>query len=201
MSDLIPNNNLNLNEARDDKFFLRLGNIPSVQLLTPTELGDIQKILANGDDVEFFHLALSSANIPDVSLGELRYETTFTSVTDTDMKIKFGPFTTTLTLDNEYLIYTMLIMWIFMIKNPEGYNQYDKATTYKKTTVSATLIVTDNFNKPIKSFEFFDLRPLKIPSIPLTYKSEGKALEIEIEWTYSYFMPRSSNGSEIPFKV
>jgi hypothetical protein len=201
MSDLLPNRSLNLNEARDDKFFLRLGNIPSAKLLTPTELGDIQKILAHGDDTEFFHLALSATNIPEVSLGELRYETMFTSVTDVDMKIKFGAFNTTITLDNEYLIYKMLVLWLFMIKNPEGFNQFDKSKTYKETSVSAELIVANNFNKPVMAFQFFDLRPLSIPSIPLNYRSDGAPLNLEIPWAYSYFMPRTSSTEPIPFRI
>lgn len=201
MSELVPNNSLNLNSAREDKFFLRFGNIPSAKLLTPTELGAIEKILLHGDDKEFFHLALSTANIPEVSLGELRYDNRFASITDTDMKIKYGEFTTSITLDDNYLIYRMLILWIFMIKNPEGYNQFYKSITYEETVVTALLLVNDNFDNTVLTFEFFDLRPLRIPSINLTYVTEGAPLKVDITWSYSYFMPRTSDGKSISFQI
>ena len=188
------NLNLNLNSARQDKFFLRFGEIPSLQLLTPQEASEIQTIKLSQEDKDFFHLSLKTASIPGIALGGTKTPTMFAPVSDTDMNFAFEPFQTVMRMDSNYILYKMLILWMYLIKHPETASQFPAGQTYDLTAISAILTMVDNFNNPVVSFEFFGLRPLSLPTIELDYATEGQELTIPVTWEYDYFMPRTANG-------
>lgn len=190
------NPNLNLNAARPDKFFLRLGNIPSASLLTPSESTDLDKMKFKQDDKDFFHLALKTAQLPGIALGETKIETMFAPLADTDMKFTFDSFTTTLRMDSNYLLYKMLILWILLIKHPETGSQDGMGNTFENTAVTGSLNLLNNFNEVVLSIELYELRPLAIPTIDLDYANEGAELVLPIQWSYSYFLPKTGNGQD-----
>lgn len=188
------NIDLNLNAARPDKFYLRFGNIPSIQLLNPKEITLLNEINNYRKDTEYFHLGLMGANIPDFGLNEIKIGGQLAPVATTDMTYEFGNFTTKFKLDNNYIIYKLIYLWILLTKNPEYYNQFQMHPTHEETCVTATLMVQGNMGETVSSFEFYDLRPLKIPSIPLEYTSEGEDLTFDVDWSYTYFAMRKTNG-------
>jgi hypothetical protein len=188
------NLDLNLNAARADKFFLVFGEIPSLQLLSPDELDLAQSIITEKNDKDYFHMALRTVDLPGVSLGETKIETMLTPLAETDMKFTFDNLVTEVKLDSNYIIYKMILLWIFLTKRPEDFTQYGMKETFKRVTVDATLAVKNNFDDTVLNFEFYELRPLSIPTIPLSYNSEGEDLTMQITWSYSYFMPKTSNG-------
>lgn len=189
------NTNLNLNAARPDAFFLRLGSIPSLQLLAPEDVSTDEAIRGIIADQEYFNLSLKGVEIPSIALGELKLGTTFSPLAETDMAYEFGPLTTQIRLDSNFLLYKMLILWIQMTKDPEKFNQYGMQKTFDITTTTGILTMVDNFKTPIISFEFYELRPLSLPSIPLTYTTLGEEIVMDVTWSYSYFMPKKSTGA------
>ena len=194
---MADNTNLNLNTAHPDKFFLSLGNIPSAQLLDPEGLSTLQRIQEQTKNQSYFNLAVRSLELPGVSVGEAKIETMFTAVAETTMVTEYDVLTTTIVLDNNWLLYKMLLLWVFLIKNPENFNQYGSQETFEKTATTGILTINDNFHNSVMSFEFFDMRPLSIPSVGLDYTSEGEEITLDITWTYTYFMPRTPTGDAI----
>lgn len=195
------NTNLNLNAARQDSFFFRLGSIPSLELLTPDEASDIEAIRTIIADQEYFNLSLKSFDIPSIALGEIKIDTMLSPLADTDMKYEFGSLTTQLKLDSKYFIYKILLLWIQMVKPPDNFNQYWMKKTFDITTTTGVLTIVDNFKTPIFSLEFYELRPLSLPNIPLSYTTMGEEMVMDITWSYSYFMPKTSTGSAYSLQV
>jgi hypothetical protein len=200
------NLNLNLNRSRLDKFTLVLPRIPSAPLLlddleNQSDDEIIRNLMLDG---ESFRLSLLSANLPGLSIGESPLPTMFTAVSLVDMIPTFSPFSTELRVDKNYIVYKLMLLWLHLIKNPEGFNQFDNKQTYDLTTVNATLIVKGNLRdgsdkdyEHIMSFDFFDLRPISVPPIPFDFSNQGDEISLNIGWTYTYFMPRKSNGDPI----
>ena len=188
------NTGLNLNPARLDKFTLVLGNIPSIPLLTPDELEGLNQIQHETQEKHFFHLALKGVEIPGFSLGESKIDSMFNSVAEVDNKYTFENLTTEIRVDNNFLIYKMLMLWMLLTNRPDEFNQFGNADTKEKTFSQAILNLKDNFNSTVISFEFYDLRPIVLPSIPMSYNNEGDEIVINVTWQYTYFMPRTANG-------
>jgi hypothetical protein len=195
------NLDLNLNAARADKFWLIFGNIPSIQLLSPDEMTLAESIINQNNDKDYFHMGLKSATLPGVSLGELKIDTMLTPLAETDMKFTFDTFTTEIKMDSNYIIYKIILLWIFLTKQPEDFNQYAMKETFERVAVSANLAITNNFGDTILNFEFYELRPLSIPTIPLSYNTDGEDMTMEITWSYSYFMPKTSTGRRFDLNI
>jgi hypothetical protein len=195
------NLDLNLNAARADKFYLVFGDIPSIQLLSPNEIELAQQIIIQKNDKDYFHMALKSVELPGISLGETKIETMLAPLAETDMKFTFEPLTTEIKLDSNYIVYKILLLWLFLTKQPEDFNQRGMYETFNRVAVSANLAITNNFGDTILNFEFYELRPLMLPSIPLTYNTEGEDMTITVTWSYSYFMPKTSTGQSFNLDI
>ena len=91
----------------------------------------------------------------------------------------------------------MFLLWIFLIRNPEGFNQFGMKDTFDKTSTTAILTIKDNFGASVLGFEFYELRPISVPSIPLDYTTEGDEITLDITWSYTYFMPKTPTGENI----
>jgi len=191
---MADNTNINLNPARQDKFFFALGDIPSTALLTASDLTSSQAIQMRIDDKNYYNLGLKGLQLPGLSIGELKIDTPFSPVSEVDMKYTYDTFSTTIKLDKDFLIYKMMILWMILIKQPDKFNQFGMLDTFDATATDGILTILNNFNEPVISFEFYELRPISIPSIPLTYESDGEEISIDITWAYTYFMPRTYSG-------
>ena len=198
---------LNLNRAHPDKFSLVLPNIPSSELLSDeeTEEGRFKDLIT---DQNYFNLSLQAVELPGFSIGELSIPTMVNRLAHVDMVNNYDPLTTELRLDKNYLVYKMIMLWMHLIKNPEGFTQFKADETFRRTTTTATIMVRENVKddmgkefEPVMSFDFFDFRPISISSIPLTYSSTGEDITISVTWLYSYFMPRKHNGDSYNIKL
>jgi hypothetical protein len=190
------NQNLNLNPARADKFSLRFSDFPSLDLLSPEETSELDKITFRQDDRDFFHLGLKTAQLPGFSLGEVKINNTFTPLSDTDMNFEFDSFTTTMRLDSNYILYKMLFLWLFQIKHPSKGSQFSMKEIHEKSVVNVLLMVKNSFNETVLELEIYDLRPLSIPNIDLDYTNSGEEILLEVEWSYSYFLPKKKGGDD-----
>jgi hypothetical protein len=191
----MPDNvNINLNPARQDRFSFALGEIPSLKLLTPEELTEFQKYQSANDDKNFFYLGIKSVELPAISLGDTKIDNRFIAIAETDMKYTFENFTTEIRLDNNYFIYKMLVLWMFLMNRPDEYNENSSRKTFEDTAVEGILTMKDNFNQPVISFQFIDLRPVALPSLPMTFAEGGNEIILNVTWQYTYFMPRKANG-------
>ncbi len=195
------NSSLNINPARADKFYLIFGDIPSLSMLAPNELSEINKILITNEDKNFFHLGIKGVTLPGISLDEMNVNTTHMNIKDISMKYNFENLTTSIKLDSNFFIYKMISLWMMLMNNPEGYNQYASLKTFEKTAVNAVLVAKDNFNNPVVSFEFYDLRPISLPSIPLSFDNEGDEIVLDVTWQYTYFMPKKIDGESYNLKI
>lgn len=195
------NLNLNVNPAREDKFSLVFGSIPSLPLLTPEDLENYQKLKVAVDEQNYFDMALKSIEMPGLAMDEMTISTMFVDAKDVTNKFQFENLTTVVRLDNNFLIYKILVLWMFLINRPDEFNQFSSQDTYEKTTVTSILTMRDNFNTPVISFEFYGLRPISIGGLPLSYESDGKELSLNVTWQYTYFMPRKQNGEIYPLNL
>lgn len=188
------NINLNVNPARADRFFLTFGDIPSLPLLTPQDLTQFQAEQLQIDEKSFFHLAVRSVELPGLSLGDAKIDTMFNSIAETNLKFTYDNLVTELRVDNNFLVYKMLVLWMMLINSPDGFNQFANRKTFDRTAITAILTVKDNFQNSIISFEFYDLRPISISSIPLSFTNEGDEIMLTVNWQYTYFMPKTATG-------
>ena len=104
-------------------------------------------------------------------------------------------------IDNNFLVYKILVLWMFLVNRPDTFNQFGSSETFEKTSVTAILTMNDNFNNPVISFEYYDLRPVSIGGFPLSYDSDGKELTLPVKWQYTYFLPRKQNGEAYPLDI
>lgn len=204
---MATNQQLNLNRARLDKYSLILSSIPSAVLLSGSEIEEemLKDII---DEENSFRLSLQSVELPGVSLGESKLPTMFSPIALVDMVYNFDDLTTGIRIDSNYVVYKLMLLWLHLIKNPEGFNQFDNKKTFDVTTVTGTIIVRGNIKEdmssdyvPVMAFDFFDLRPISVPSISFDYSNEGDESPLAVTWTYSYFMPRKSNGDAISIQL
>jgi hypothetical protein len=191
---------ININRAHPDKFSLVLTEIPSSPLLSASDTeSNIMKSFIT--DHNAFMLSLLSVDLPGLSIGEAKIPTMISPVAHVDMVYNWEPLTTEMRIDKNYITYKLLMLWMHLIKNPEAFNQFDAKETFRKTTTTGSIIVRDNLKdsldddySPIMSFDFFDLRPISISSLPLNYSNSGDEISLTVNWLYSYFMPRKHNG-------
>jgi hypothetical protein len=188
------NANLNLNPARADKYHFALGDIPSIPLLAPGDMSGVDELRYTVNEKSFFHLGIKSIDLPGLSLGEVIVGTAHADIKDTNMRYAYENITSVVKVDNNYLMYKMLILWMYLMNRPDEYNQFASDETFDRTATTAILTINDNFNNPVISFEFYDLRPLTISSLPLTYETKGDELYLTVTWQYTYFMPRQATG-------
>jgi hypothetical protein len=120
----------------------------------------------------------------------------FTPLAETDMNFTYDPLVVDMRMDSGMILYKMLVLWMFMIKHPETASQHGMKETFDKTHTQAILTKTSNFNEPAISFEFYELRPLSIPTIDLDYANEGAEIIVPITFSYSYFLPKTSGGED-----
>jgi hypothetical protein len=193
---------LNLNRAHPDKFSLILTNIPSSELLSPsdTENDIIQSFI---DDHNAFMLSLQTVDLPGLSIGEQKIPTMLSPIAHVDMVNNWESLTTEIRIDKHYVVYKLMMLWIHLIKNPEQFNQFKADVTFERTTTTGTVVVRENVKdsleddySPVMAFDFYDLRPISISSLPLSYANSGDDISLTVTWLYSYFMPRKFNGDD-----
>jgi hypothetical protein len=160
------------------------------------------------DDENAFRLSLQTVSLPGVSIGDSKLPTMFSPIALVDMVYSFDPLTTGIRIDSNYVVYKLMLLWLHLIKNPEGFNQFDNKKTFDITTVTGTIVVRGNLKDsvtsdyaPVMAFDFFDLRPISVPAISFDYSNEGEETPLDITWTYSYFMPRKANGDPISIRL
>ena len=194
-----PNIGLNVNRAKSDKFQLLLSDIPSSQLLFPKGGSESLFYRQELEDKNYFSLSLEGCDFPGITINEARIPPTFVSIAETDMTLTYDQFTTQLRMDADYKIYKLLVLWMYMIKNPEGYNQFNMAKTYEITNVDATLVLLNNMTGlGSMTIDLYGMRPLIIPTISLSY-TNPEEIVFPVTWSYTYWMPRDANGDRLNF--
>jgi hypothetical protein len=198
---------LNINRAHPDKFSFILTDIPSSELLSDEEMeeGRNRDLIS---DRNYFNLSLQAVELPGFSIGELSVPGMINRISHVDMVNNYDPMTTELRMDRDFLVYKLMILWMHLMKNPEEFTQFDAEETFKRTTTTGTILIRENVKddmekefEPVMSFDFFDLRPLSISSIPLTYANGAEDMTLSVTWIYSYFMPRKHNGDPYNIKL
>jgi hypothetical protein len=190
------NEGLNLNRARLDKFELLLADIPSSPILPQKEFNDtIQQAKIAVNDMEFFRLSLQGVTLPEWTIGEQRLGTQFGApISHTTNQHDFSSLNTMMRMDENFILYKMLWLWMMLMNDPEKANQLNSKDQSFTTQVEAYLYVKDNFNKTVLAYRFFDLRPMTLPSIDLSYASEGQEIDFSVSWMYSYYIPVKSTS-------
>lgn len=196
------NQEINLNRAHPDKFTFLLTHIPSSELLVSNKSeNDLMRNLIY--DQNAFALSLLSVDLPGLSIGEAKIPTMLSPIAHVDMVNTYETLTTELRIDKHYIVYKLMILWMHLIKNPEEFTQFDAEEMFKRTTTTGTIVVRENIKDsveddyaPVMMFDFYDLRPINIPTLPLSYNNSGDEIGLSVTWTYSYSMPRLYNGDK-----
>lgn len=195
------NTQLNINRARVDRFQLLLSDMPSSQLLFPDGSSDTDNRMAQLNDREYFGLSLQTVDLPGLTLEGEKIGTRFVDIAERTMKLTYDSFTTEIRMDKKFRIYNLFALWIMMIKNPEGYNQFAMKETYDRCVVQGVLLIKDPMTEEnLMQIDIFDLFPQTLPTINFNYTSEEE-IALPITWHYSYWMPRTATGQPIPIKV
>jgi hypothetical protein len=195
------NTQININRARTDRFQLLLSDIPSSQLLFPDGADEMSNRMMQYNDKEYFALSLQSVEVPGLTLDGAKINTMFVPVAEKDMTLTYDSFTTEVRMDKRYRIYHLMVLWMMMIKNPEGFNQFAMKDTHDRTAVQATVIVKDPMTDGnLFQIDLFDVIPQSIPTLTLNYTTEDE-VTFPITWHYSYWMPRTASGQPISLLI
>jgi len=193
----MDNTSLNLNSSRSDKFSLVLSDIPSIQYVNEENPDEVERNLERNEGYDNFMLSLGSLDLPGITHGEEKVGSVFTAISESTMVSEFDSFTTEIKIDSAYYVYKLLFVWMLLIKNPYGYNQFPVARTEQEFFVDGSVLIRDNMeNKPMLQFDFVDLRPISLPSLSLDYKTDEE-LTLSVTWGYTAFYLRNNRGEDI----
>jgi hypothetical protein len=195
------NQQLNIGRAKPDKFKLILSHLPSSSLISPEGLEESETIIQYAKDLNTFALSLQAVDLPGISIGEIKTLTPFAPISDNEDTIEFDPIITVLRLDDNYIVYKLIVLWIMMMRQPLAANQYCAKHKVENLFVDANLIVRNNFNDSVLEIHFSDFRPLSIETINLDYSNGGDEIPITITWGYSYWLIKNVGGENISLNV
>jgi hypothetical protein len=103
-------------------------------------------------------------------------------------KLEFGDMTMNLMNDEDWFIYRMLYYWLLASQNPEEHMKYQEYDYYRNFYVGGNLIILNNHQEKVFEFEFNDLHPISIGTIPLK-ETQPEKIIIPVTWIYSGMVP------------
>lgn len=200
---LDPNNEILINDTHTNKFVFVLDRIPTSYLISKFSSFEAEECITLGlgpDDIEAekwresnidltnFRLYLQSFEIPSVEVQHSVEATQFVDIPHVDGKLNFGTFNTNIKIDENWIIYDMILYWFYAGFNPEERMKFKEYEYYKKFYVGGTLIILDDHMNKCKEFSFTDLHPVSHPSINLT-ETEAEKIILPVTWIHTGFVP------------
>lgn len=200
---VIPNRELIINEAHNNKYIFVLERIPTSYLISKFANKAAEYCVENGhapgdyllerfkeqnQDVKNFNLYLQSLDMPSLDLGYSTNPTQFVDIPHVQGKLNYGEFNTVVKNDENWLIYELLYYWFLAGFNPEERMKFTEHQYYENFYVNGTLIILDNHMEKVKEFEFTDLHPVSMQSITLT-DVEAQKIFMPITWIHTGFVP------------
>jgi hypothetical protein len=149
---------------------------------------DFDRTLELNNDVRNFTLYLQSVNIPALNLEYSTNPTQFVDIKHVEGKLQFEDLSMTIMNDENWFIYRMLLYWFYAGFNPEERMKFKEYEYYQKFYVTGTLIILDNHYNKVMEFEFTDLHPVNLNSIPLTDKDSTNIM-LDTTWIHTGFVP------------
>jgi len=149
---------------------------------------DQARIRELNNDVRNFTLYLQSVDIPSLNLEYSTNSTQFVDIKHVQGKLQFDDLNMEIMNDENWFIYRMLLYWFYAGFNPEERMKFTEYDYYKNFYVTGTLIILDNHYSKVMEFEFTDLHPVSIRSIPMTDKDATK-ITLSTTWIHTGFVP------------
>lgn len=172
-----------INASQKDRFRMIFSGIPSSEYMENYD--DFRD--ANKDN-KFVSLSLKGANIPGVSSDEIKHKVASHQVTDRNHELSFESLSATFSLDENYYLYNLFLVWMYMISYPEALGGLVEQKYSESYYVTAWIIVLNNTGEKTCEYKFIDVHPLSLPTIDLDYSSNEKQT-CEITFGYSYYLP------------
>lgn len=198
-----PNTEILINETHNNKYLFVLDRIPTSHLISKFSSAKAEYCIASGmapadlsverlrelnQDVHNFNLMLQSIEMPSLDLGYSVNPTQYVDIPHVEGKLTYGELTTSVKIDENWLVYDMLYYWFLAGHNPVEHMKYNEKTYANNFYVGGTLIILDNDMEKCKEFSFTDLHPVAMPSINLT-DIEAAPIIIPVTWIHTGFVP------------
>jgi hypothetical protein len=133
-----------------------------------------------------FVLNIFSAVIPSVSIAEeeLRWQSNKTKRGLIPME--FDAWLVNFVVDSNFENWKLLFTWMSYINN----NWNKIAEEHKNYAVDASLVITNNYRRPVLNIVFVDIWPNNIGEVSLSQREGDIQLECIVNFTYDYFYIR-----------
>lgn len=151
----------NISTSHPSKFRLVL---PFLDFLSDTE---------KGDDLILY---CSEITLPGITLEPTIVETPYHDFKEPSNKITFDDLIVTYSVDELFVNYTLLLDWLYYLKDPERFEVRDQK-------INATLLIYSNNDNPKTAVDFTNIFPIAIE--PITFDKRVEDSE-DLEHTVSF---------------
>jgi len=135
---------------------------------------------------------VQSVSVPGLTLGEAIAGTPFSDRKEPGDKIIFSVLSLTVILDEELKVWKEVYDWINGLGFPESFSQYKNFNPNAKTILSpaeafsdASLLLYTSQQKPFMKLKFYDLFPIALGDIPLSFGETGdEFLSVVMDFQY-----------------
>ena len=128
-------------------------------------------------------LQLINTGIPDLSLNKDILNWNGKHINSIITDLSFGDLDITFLIDENFDNWKIIYDWIININN----NQNITGKNLKEYTTDASLIVYNNFNKPILSLSFINVFPTNLGRVELSFRDGENFLECTATFSHDYF--------------
>lgn len=163
-------------------------NVYDETIINKLKALDTNRLKEFNNDVRNFTLYLQSVDIPGLNLEYSTNATQFVDIKHVEGKLQFDDLNMVVLNDENWFIYRMLLYWFYAGFNPEERMKFKEYEYYKKFYVTGHLLILDNHYKKVMEFEFTDLHPVSINSIPMTDK-DSTNIVLNTTWIHTGFVP------------
>jgi hypothetical protein len=198
-----------INEAHGNNFIFVLDRFPISFLLSKfgtgclnligsspedyAKFGNIEAIKEAHNDVRNMALFLDSTNIPSVDLDVTDIDNPSVVVPTASGKIRFGEFTTSFTLDENFFLYRMFLYWMYAGFDFQQDSRYNERQYSRDFYVNGHLILLDNHRNKLMTWKLEQMHPKSITQIPLKYSSAEK-IKFDVSWIYTVMIPEDDTA-------
>lgn len=158
----------------------------SINKALPTSFKLVFPLLPKTETVEEqkeFTIYITKTILPSITINAIEIPWQGGKVYGEGGGIEYGSWTTSFIIDDKWENYQLIYNWITDIYN--GIDVFGRDDFNYQ--VDASLIILDNYEKPITNFKFIKIWPSMLGEVSLSYQDNESYLSTDVTFSYDYF--------------
>lgn len=137
---------------------------------------------------------IQSVSLPGITLGEAQIETPFIRQPEPGDKLIFSPISISFLIDEHMKNWKEIFNWMIALGFPTSLQQYGvlphqvNRADSSQITCDLTILVHDNYSKPILKFNMFNAFPINLGDIPIsTVETDAQVPMCTADFMYQHY--------------